>query len=160
VGRGCDQILQIVPRSVLERLDPHKPLVLLITFEKVLRIGQERSMNKGEAHMVLVNAYLADPGADWPSAFFIIVTETIPEDSLGCSRSDRCDYVSKLQDDFLQMGLCLLEKYLEITGGEHLLGTFARVMPNQKETVGKNLEEYSNQFYVALSCLRPFPHNH
>jgi hypothetical protein len=121
VGRGCDQILQIVPRSVLERLDPHKPLVLLITFEKVLWIGQERSMNKGEAHMVLVNAYLADPGADRPSAFFIIVTETIPENSLSCSRSDRCDNVPKLQNDFQQMGLRLLEKFLEITGWEHIL---------------------------------------
>ena len=74
--------------------------------------------------MVLVNAYLADPGADRPSAFFIIVTETIPEDSLGCSRSDRCDNVSKLQDDFLQMGLFLLEEFLEITGWEHLFWFF------------------------------------
>jgi len=70
--------------------------------------------------MVLVNAYLADPGADRPSAFFIIVTETIPENSLSCSRSDRCNNVPKLQNDFLQMWLRLLEKFLEIAGWEHL----------------------------------------
>ncbi len=36
----------------------------------------------------------------------------------------------------------------------------SRCLPNQKETVDKNLEEYSNQFYVAPSCLRLSPHNY
>ena len=86
-------------------MEPHETLVLLITFEKVLRIGQERSMNKGEADMILVNAYLADAGANWSPACIIIIAESIPEDSLRCSRSDRCDDIPKLQYDFLQMGL-------------------------------------------------------
>jgi len=75
-------------------------------------------VDESQADVVALEADLAYPGADRAAAFFEVVTEAFPVNRLGCAWSNGGNDVSQLQDDVLQARLRLLEKLVEVAGGE------------------------------------------
>ena len=96
MGRRRDQVRQIVPWCLLVGVNPDVPLVLSVAFQETSRIWQEGPMNKSQTYMVLMDPYLAYPGANRPSTFPIVVGQAPSVENLGCVWSYRRNDVSKL----------------------------------------------------------------
>jgi len=114
--RRFDQVLQRVPRSLLVRNDPHKPLVKLIAFQEMTRVAKKCAVDEGETDMVGLDRDLAYPGADWPSAPLIKVDEAISAGKLGSLRRHRSDDIPEFPDDVAQLRTNVLQVLLDGMG--------------------------------------------
>ncbi len=92
-------------------------LILWLTHQQALWVGQESPVDEPQAHVIAVDACLADTRAHWPAAFLIIITEAATMLFLCGAWRDAGDYISDLQHDISELWGYVLQVFFDESFG-------------------------------------------